>query len=377
MNPTRPSAPLFLLFLYVIGCVSMAFGQGTEADISKCWSYGSGDLRGSVLAADSGHIYVGAVDGRVEAVSIEGKKIWQSDFGGSISSDLLPLNTGLLVVTSTVTTDPAKPTVSTLRSLSKETGILNWGVALPAADRFYLSSFNGSVMVVSGEGAIHSVDPATGQMRWDRQIGARVVIEPVMTSTKLIVATDTKKLLTISPTTGAIDAQLTTRFRPTAVLQRSQDEIIVGDERGNVTVFIGRTAVSWQFRSGGEISALFRSGDNILAASHDNFIYLLAGSNGSIVWKKRVSGRLAEIAKIGDRYVLMSAIDDNNAVLTNLSDGKVAGQIAFNTDEKLTYEPVMVEQRIYVLTNRSLNAYSLDGCSQNAPKAANLTVSGL
>jgi outer membrane protein assembly factor BamB len=234
-----------------------------------------------------------------------------------------------------------------------------------------MGSSKGSVIIVSDQGAIMSIDPSTGQLRWERQIGAKVVVKPLVGPTRLIVATDTKRVLTVSLGTGAVDLIRSTRFRTTAVAETSQREVIVGDERGNVTSFGTGTEMDWQFRSGGEVSALFSMGSNILAASHDNFVYLVAGSNGSIVWKKRISGRLAEISKIGERHVLMSGVDDHNAVLINVADGKVAGQVSFNDDERLSYAPIMIKEgRIFLLTDRTLYAYSLAGCSQNAQKAA-------
>src|SRR5687768_7652470 len=98
MSPTPPTRRLIIFIVYLVLLVSTAVGQnknGVEADIAKCWSYRLSNDPGSAFAAHIAAIYVAAADGKVEAVSHEGKKLWQSEFGGDISSNLLPLETGL------------------------------------------------------------------------------------------------------------------------------------------------------------------------------------------------------------------------------------------------------------------------------------------
>ena len=373
MNPTILFKLVLLCLFACLGASNGAFAQsrsGSELDLSKCWEY-VGAVSASLLAVDNEHIYIGSKEGRVEAISVDGKKIWESEFGGTVNSNLLPLNGGLMVVTSNVSTDPSKQVSSKLRLLSKETGIMNWGITLSGGSAYYLGTFGPSAIIVSYDGLIRSVDVKTGEIKWQRQVGAKVVAAPSFSGTTLTVATDARKLITYAATNGVIEHERSSRFRTTAILETDDGQIIAGDERGNIT-FLNGGSKEWQFKSGGEISGIFAVDSNILAASHDNFIYLLAGSNGSIVWKRRVTGRLAQIGRIGPRNALLAGPDDHNAVFIDLANGKTASQLAFADDERIVYQPIESSDRIYVLTNRSLYAYSRSHCSLKAQKAAPL-----
>lgn len=372
MDPTLLFKFNLLCILLLTGWQSTLLGQvksGGEVDISQCWAHDT--QLGLTVAADNGHIYVGSAGGRVEAIGTNGKKIWESDFGGSISSRLLPLDPGLLVVTTKVSPDASKPDVGTLRSVSKETGISNWSVNVPGAGLYYLSASATSVIVVSDQGQILFIDLKNGSVQKRHQLGVKVVAEPIFAGSHVVVAVEGNKLWTVPLGPGEVSGKRPTAFRTTAIVGTQQKQMVIGDERGNVSVLGDRNdRREWQFRSGGEISRLFAMGENILAVSHDNFIYLLSGANGSIVWKKRASGRVSSIGLLSERFALLSGIDDQNAVLIDLSNGKTAGQIAFGKDEKLIDDPLMSNGRIYVLSSGALQSYSLDGCLPENQKAA-------
>jgi len=161
--------------LFVIGVFLLAvsaFGQAKpagEVDITQCWVYPMPE-RGSTLVADGNRVFLGATGAKVEALSFDGKKIWTSELGGDISSNIQALEGGLVLVTSIAAADPQKSGVSLLRSLSKETGITNWTVKLPDADTHFLGGYNGSVIVVSKNGVIQSIDAKAGTGKWEPEV---------------------------------------------------------------------------------------------------------------------------------------------------------------------------------------------------------------
>ena len=167
----------------------------------------------------------------------------------------------------------------------------------------------------------------------------------------------------ISQVTGEIESMRKAAFGVTAVGQTAAGDLIVGDERGNLTSFIGSTEkVKWKFRSGGEISAIITLDDHILVTSHDNFAYSLVPRNGSVAWKRRLSGRVSRIATFEDRYVFMSGFDDHGAVVADLANGRVAGQIVLGDDESLSQNPIAASGLIAVLTSDSIRTFSFNGC---------------
>lgn len=356
--------------LFVIGlCLlaAAAFGQAKpagEVDITKCWAYPMAE-RGSALVSNGNRVFLGAVGAKVEALSFDGKKIWSSELGGEISSNMLALESSLLLVTSIVSADPQKSGVSLLRSLSKETGITNWSVKMPDADTHFIGAYNGSVIVVSKNGVIQSIDAKAGTVKWKREIAEGFVAQPVFTASRVLVAATGKQIFSVSLSSGEIESMRKAAYTATSLGELTTGETIAGDDRGNVSRLNGTDKPIWRFKSGGGISNIFAYGDDIIATSHDNFVYLLMGSNGDVIWKKRMSGRVSQLGRVLDRYALVASIEENNAVLIELSSGKVAGQVLYAEKENLVAAPLSSNGLIFALTDQAAYAYSLNGCSVN------------
>ncbi|MEQ1605237.1 MAG: PQQ-binding-like beta-propeller repeat protein [Pyrinomonadaceae bacterium] len=351
------------LLVAVIAFALMAAGQAkpvTEISVSRCWAYPMA-VSGAAIATDSARVFIGAEGAKIETLSLDGKKMWSSELGGDLSSNLLASEKGLVLATSTEKAAGEK-TTSVLRSLSKETGITNWTLKLPDAARFFIGLHNGSVIVVSKSGTIQSVDAGDGSIKWKRDIADGFVAEPVFSTAKLIVAAKANQIFSVSLASGEIESMRKSVYAVTSLGELASGEIVVGDERGNVSTLNGTDKPLWKFKSGGEISRLFVSGDSILATSHDNFIYYLLARNGDIDWKKRLGGRALHLANIADKYVLSMSFEENSAVFTDLSTGKVAGQIVFGAEEKLVANPVSANGSILMLTNQAAYSYSQGNC---------------
>ena len=360
------SQTIFLWTLVASLLAMSAFGQpkpATEVDIAKCWSYPTPDGGGSVAVSDGAGLYVSGDGGRVVALSLDGKKLWSTELGGSITSNILAIDSGLYLVTSTTANNIGTTGGSTLRSLSKQTGVPNWTLRITEANHHFIGGFNGSLVVISDAGIIQSIDAKTGTLKWRREIAEGFVAEPSLFADKLIVASTAKQVFVISLATGEIDSLRKVNFGVTAVGQTTAGDLIVGDERGNLTSFLGNTEkVSWKFRSGAEISAIITVDDHILVSSHDNFAYSLVARTGSVAWKRRLSGRVSRIATIDDRYALISGFEDHGAVLADLAKGKIVGQIVLDDEESLSQNPLVSGGLIFALTNELIRSFSLDGC---------------
>jgi len=358
-----PNQILVLLFLGLL-CVSFSYGQDKtagEIDVARCWSYPLNDEAESRIAVDGGRIILGGSGGRVDVLSADGDKIWSSEFGGGISSNLLPDTNGLFFVTSAVKTDENDPE-SVLHMVSKETGVTIWTLKLPPAESHFLAALNGTIIVVSKNGVIQSLDSKSGTLKWKREIADGFVALPVFTTDKLLVATTKKQVFTISLGSGQIESLQTFPY-DTSALSTGGGMLIVGDERGNVTVLAsGIGKPKWKFRAGAQISAVVGLKDHVLVASHDNFIYFLSLSRGGLVWKKRLSGRTSYVSGSLGPYVLVASLEGHSILYLDPSSGKVSGQIALKDDEDLVAAAV-ADKVVYTLTSDAVHAYASNGCS--------------
>ncbi len=367
-----PKITVLFVVCLVLLCSSL-FGQkraNAEVDVSKCWSYPLVGVTADQIAADESSVFVGTTGAKIEALSREGKKIWSSEFGGEISSNIIASDSSLFFTTSVISDDSTKPGGSKLRWVSKETGITNSTLTLPDAARYYISVFNGAIIVVSKNGAIESVDAKSSNVKWSRQIAEGFIAEPSFTTDRVFVATTGKQIFGVLLASGEIDSIRKVPFGVTALSAGANGELVIGDERGNVSRLNGVDKPIWTFKTGGEILIIIKAADNFLVASHDNFVYFLVARNGGRVWKKRLAGRVGQIAKVNDSFALISNFEERGAVLTDLSNGKVAGRIIFSDDESLVSRPVVSNGLIFTLTNAAVYAYSLNGCPSEKTKAA-------
>lgn len=354
-----------LVLIYTFLLSVAAFGQAKPTEelvVTKCWSYPLTESGGVGMASDGSQVFLGLSGAKIEALSLDGRKIWASELGGEIGSNILPLESGVFVVTATGAAEGGKAGDGVLRALSRETGITNWTVKLPGAERHFLSGFNGSVIVVSKKGIIQSIDAQTGLVKWKREIADGFVASPVFNGGKVLVAASGKQVFGVSLATGEIDSLRKPPFTVTALGETASGELVGGDDRGNVTSFVnGTDKVSWKFKTGGEISGVYGLGDNLLVTSHDNFVYFMTGRNGDVVWKKRLAGRVSHIASVFNKFAVITSFEEHGAVLLDISNGKVAGQIVLGGEEYLVSDPVSAADLILVLTNQASYAFSVSG----------------
>ncbi len=357
-----PIRAIFFLLMIVaasLPAISQTAPAPVEIAASKCWTFPPSEVPLSI-GSDSEAVYLATNGGRITALSHEGKMLWSSELGGDISSNLLSTGSGLLVSTTSVSEGT---TISNLRYLSRETGITGSSIRLPDADRFFIYQHEANTLIAARNGTVLSVD-RLGKINWKREIASSFVAEPYFKGGKLIIAARGKQIFTIDAGTGEIASMRKSEHSVTALGELATGEILVGDDRGNVMPLNGSDKPIWRFRSGGEIATLFHTGQNIIAGSHDNFVYSIYSRNGDVEWKRRLSGRLLQAASIDGRFLLTMSVEENAAVLTSIASGKIAGRIVFADGEFLTAEPTTHNGLILLATNRAVYGYSLDGCDQ-------------
>ena len=362
----RTHLPKICSILLLLAAMT-ALGQTkstAEVDPAKCWSTATGEVIAESLSVGNPHVFLALSGARVDAVSLDGKKVWSTEFGGEIRSNILSAGSGVLLVTSTTSNDAAKPGEFSLRSLSAETGIPSRTIKLPPAERYYLDFSEAGLIVASSTGTIRSLETKDHSVKWTREIANGFAAVPLVVAGKIMVASTSGQLFTVSAASGEIESMRKLPFTSTVVGQTASSWLIVGDERGNVTLFSnGSDKPYWRFKSGGAISHILEAAGGIIAVSLDNFVYFLNERNGDVVWKKRMGGRVGGIAAQGDRYIVVAGLEEHSGVLLDASTGKVSGQIQFDDDEMIV-EIRSTPTGPLVLTNAALHQYGLTGCGQ-------------
>jgi outer membrane protein assembly factor BamB len=360
VNTAEIVLPILLAFL-LPGPASVAQNGSTpELTVSRCWN-NSEVSSGRFVAINSESLFVGTGDGEIAALSSAGRKLWESELGGRVNSNLLLSESSLLAVTS-VAPGASGDSVDLLRSLSKTTGVTNWIAKLQPSARYALSEHAGQVIVAGTSGNLLAVDQKTGATKWSRAYG-QLTADPVFARGRVLLAAGGGQLLTVSLDTGEVEATRKLPTSPTVIAETAVGQIVTGDDRGNVFLLNGTDKPVWKFKSGGAITRLFVVTDYVVAVSNDNFVYHLLLRNGDVDWKKRLSGRVAMAGVVNDDFVVTQSLDDPSIVFTDLVSGRTIGQIFVDPEEVLTGNIVYAGNLLYLVTNRGVRKVSVGDCA--------------
>ncbi len=333
--------------------------QDETVEFSRCWAVAEPDAPYSTIATDALTAYVGAGGAKVSAISIAtGTRMWSTELGGEIASNLAADAAGLFVVTDSVSTDAAKPKESTLRILSKETGITSKKIPLAAADSFKIGVDGGNVIVIAQTGEVYAFDAITAEAKWTRKPTGGVTGDSFVGGGSIVIGTTDGQILRIASATGEIDLTVKSAERPTAVRSTADRRIVYGDARGNVVA----VDAGWKFRAGAQISGIYEVNGALLVTSFDNFIYYFNPDNGGVIWKKRMGGRIADISFAGSNALLIFTFGGETGVLAELKKGKTTGQIALPQEtENVSIDDLGTGRTVFAL-NGTAYAFATTPC---------------
>lgn len=367
-NSFRPVISLWLSALFVF-CGSLAcFAQEKGADVlalRECWRYPTTELEASGAASDGNNLYIGERSGRISAIGAEdGKRVWTSDIGGQLVSNLVVRDHNLFLVTR------AAEGFYDLRSLSVLSGINTQSTRLPAVGRSRIFASGHHVIIVSEAGDFLDIDPSLGKLIWARALGnVRVVVTG---DNALVAGLNDGRIVFIGPTDGSITRTVLTKSEPSALLL-SNGHIIVGDDRGNITSLdLAKDRSIWTFRSGGKISGIYTAGDsNVLITSFDNFTYLVERETGHVIWKRRQPSRVVDAAIVNSNYAAVTPFGEPSVFLLDSNNGKSVGQIVIPGSVEFVQPAQLVGDSVVTFTTEGLMSTGFFGCKRNEKAEAN------
>ncbi len=327
-----------------------------------------------MLGSDGSQVFIGYLNGTIEALAAGNLNTnWRAELGGEFASDLTLLENGIAVATNPLR--EAKSTardpnnggdVSTVRLISKESGVTVWAAKVAYSERHYLGRINGSLAIVSKEGQITLLDRSTGQAQTQAMPVGRLSARPVFSTSTIALATVDKQLTVISAQGGRVISKQPTEHVVTALTFLKKDAIAAGDERGNVTLFGTEISkVVWRFKSGAGVSSVAETEEGILVTSLDNFVYLISDYNGDVIWKRRLTGRVLDGGLAINGHIVVLIYGENSVYVIDVNQGKLTDTLSSTERDLVSRIPVYVRDRTFALTTvDSVELYSLGGCEK-------------
>lgn len=334
--------------------------------LQKCRQYDFADTAIIAAASDSNNFYVATEDGGIHAIDpATSRKLWTSNIGGRIASNIIVAGGRIYVAGNVGRVDEEQPETSILRSLNSETGLVVWNSPIPYSEQIYLGSGGKSIFSLNREGSVISSDATAGNLLWKASYAGNLTAIPDIDFERIVAATDRKEIISIDGRTGTVVMRSKTKFIPSSVLNYTEKAIAAGDERGNLVLLESSTGKSiWKYKSGGKISFIAHTSEGVLAASNDNFVYMLWDYNGDVLWKRRLPGRVAGPPLIGGDTVSVQLSADKSVFVLNMESGKIVNQFLLPGNSSVGVMPALFNNDLFVFsTPVSVVPYSIKPCS--------------
>jgi len=299
--------------------------------LSQCWRYESSGLKAVSPGLDAVNLYIAEEGGRVSAISLSnGLRLWSTELGGEVRSNIVTTPSSLFLIASDANNR------SKIRALSTASGLPTYEVDIPFSEKAQVAVFGGQLVVVS-TGLISFISIADHKTDWSLRLPNVEIKTLSISGDKLLISTNDKRIHHIDLNLGK-ELRSTIAENEVSATGFVDSDILFGDTRGNL-VRQNREGRSWRLKSGAKIVKIMTTERGIIAASSDNFVYGISGYNGDIHWKKRLPGRISDIAIVGS-FIVAQTIGDPTAMLLNLDDGKQVGQFSIDDENSFVLPPL-------------------------------------
>jgi len=244
-------------------------------------------IRSSVSFDFRDAMYVGADDGRLYALNLDGSIRWSFLTGGPVRTTPLVAPDGTIYFGSFD---------GKLFALNPD-GSVRWWTAAATGGLFRFSSptldpGTGRILAGSSDGVLHALDAANGMPAWTFAAGGPIYSSPVAVGGRVLFGANDGRLRALDAASGAlvyeVDAGAPIQSSP--AVDSVGGRVFVGADDGRVLAFDLQTgAPVWSFLTAGAVTsspALDLSRGRIYVGSDDRSLYALDAATGAVVWQR-------------------------------------------------------------------------------------------
>ncbi len=335
------------------------------------WRYQSNTTLNLTPAFDKERIYLPLAGGTIVALTArDGQLYWRSDMGGELSASPVADDSAIYVASEATgaPTEPRRPG-GALRALSREGGVTQWMTPLITPVKGAIALGGGKVFAGGSDGRAYAFDRHTGGVLWSIPFASPFAGQPVLKSGRVYFGSEDGSLLALEETTGRLLWRFRTKGAVRGPVAVDRENVYFGSGDGYVyAVSADRGRLRWRKRTGAGVEAVTLTGDMLLAASLDNFAYLL-NDKGAMLWKKQLPGRISSQPLTVAEAALFTPLSSTSAVVLSLKDGKQINSLP--TEEELTSSasPILVGDAVIVTTEHGLLAFAHPSSAAAKPPA--------
>ena len=324
------------------------------------WRYQSSVTLNLTPAFDSERIYLPLAGGTIVALKAkDGQLYWRSDMGGELSASPVADENAIYVASeTTVPANEARPSAGALRALGREGGVTQWMTPLVRPLRGALTINAGKIFAGGSDGRAYAFDKRTGGVLWSIPFSSPFNGQPVSSNGKVFFGSEDGTLLALEESTGRIIWRYRTKGAVRGPVAVNHDSVFFGSGDGYVySVSNDKGRLRWRKRTGAGVEAVVLTDDAVLAASLDNFAYLL-NLKGSMLWKKQLPGRISAQPLTIEEAALFTPLSSSAGVVLALRDGRQVNSLPTEDELTSSASPILVGDAVILTTEHGLLAFA-------------------
>jgi outer membrane protein assembly factor BamB len=339
--------------------------QESTTQPQQCWAYTSAGSPPIAQVADGSLILISVGMQLVKALeAVSGEEQWSTEIGGILASNVVVSGERFALVSNRKRASEKESGISTVRWLSKRTGITLVSKNLMPDDRFWLHAFGYTTVVVSSRGVIYAISE-NGEIVWNLKTEDAVVAGPFFGDHEIVYVGESGSVMRVNAQNGEIATIVSGTEQVTSVTTDRNGVTYIGDRAGRIRKISHNRSNGWILRSGGRIEEVFVSSRGIAVASVDNFLYMVGPSRGNVVWKRRLPGRLAGATLLIHEAIVVGIAGMPSIFVIDLNTGRITNRFELADNVEVFHGPVSGPGQNFLLSLRDrVIMYGLDRCPE-------------
>ena len=367
---TQNSVKSVVVLLLISLCVLPTFAASSDVLLSQPltvrWRYESNVTLNLTPAFDNERIYLPLAGGAIVALKAkDGQLFWRTEVGGELSASPVADENAIYVASETVGQKDAS--AGALRALGREGGVTQWMMPLVRPLRGALTINGGKLFAGGSDGRAYAFDKRTGGVLWSIPFASPFNGQPVANAGKVYFGSEDGTLLALEESTGRVLWRYRTKGAVRGPVAVNRNNVFFGSGDGYVyAVSSDKGRLKWRKRTGAGVEAVVLVSDALLAASLDNFAYLL-DLDGSMLWKKQLPGRISAQPLTLKEAALFTPVSSSAGVVLGLKDGKQINSLPTEDELTSSASPILVGDAVILTTEHGLLAFARPTDSTSKP----------
>ena len=310
-------------------------------------------------AFDNERIYLPLAGGQMIALKAkDGQLFWRAEIGGELSASPVADENAIYVASETVVQEKGQKPSGALRALGREGGVTQWMTPLVRPLRGALALSHGKIFAGGSDGRAYAFDKRTGGVMWSIPYSLEFTGQPVVKDGKVYLGSEDGTLLALDEASGSLLWRYRTEGAIHGPVAVTKTNVFFGSGDGYVySVSSDKGKLQWRKRTGAGVASVVLAGDSILAASLDNFAYLL-NLKGTMLWKKQLPGRISAQPLAVEETALFTPLSSSEGVVLGLKDGKQVNTLPTGEELTSSASPIIVGDAVILTTEHGLLAFA-------------------